>query len=44
MSYEGRVVSFEAIFKVVLMKGNTRIGQRDSGYSVVSSKFCASSR
>ena len=24
------------------MKGNTHIGQRDSGYSVVSSKLCAS--
>ncbi len=42
MSYEGRVVSSEAIFKVVPMKGNTHIGQRDSGYSVVSSKVCAS--
>ena len=42
MSYEGRVVSSEAIFTVVPMKGNTHIGQRDSGYSVVSSKVCAS--
>jgi hypothetical protein len=35
-------MSSEAIFKVVPMKGNTHIGQRGSGYSVVSSKLYAS--
>ena len=33
-------MSSEAIFKIVPVKGNTRTGQRDSGYSVVSSKSC----
>jgi len=37
-------MSSEAILKVVPMKGNTHIGQRDSGYSVVASKVCASRR
>jgi hypothetical protein len=37
-------MSSEAMLKVVPMKGNTRIGQRDSGYSVVSSKICATRR
>jgi hypothetical protein len=42
MSYERRVMSSETTFKVVLMMDNTHIRQRDSGYSVVSSKLCAS--
>ena len=35
-------MSSETTFKVVPMMGNTHTGQRDSGYSVVSSKPCAS--
>jgi len=44
MSYEGRVMFSEKAMKVFLNVGNTHIRQRDSGYSVVSSKLCASSR
>ena len=42
MSYEGRVMSSEATIKVVPVTGNTSTGQRDSGYSVVSSNPCTS--
>ncbi len=42
MSYEGRVMSSEMTFKVILVVGNTHTRQRDSGYSVVSGKPCAS--
>ncbi len=42
MSYEGRVMSSEMTFKVIPVVGNAHTGQRDSGYSVVPSKPCAS--
>jgi len=42
MSYEGRVMSSEMTFKVILGVGNARTGQRDSGYSVVPGQPCAS--
>ena len=42
MSYEGRVMSSEMTCEVILVVGNTYTRQRDSGYSVVSGKPCAS--
>ena len=42
MSCEGRVTSSEMTCEVILVVGNTQIRQRDSGYSVVSGKPCAS--
>ena len=42
MSYEGRVMSSEMTSKVILAVGNAHTRQRDSGYSVVSGKPCAS--
>jgi hypothetical protein len=42
MSYEGRVMSSEMTFKVILVVGNAYAGQRGSGYSAVPGKPCAS--
>ena len=42
MSYEGRVMSPEMTLKVILVEGNAHTRQRDSGYSVVPGKPCAS--
>ena len=42
MSDEGRVMSSEVTFKVILVVGSAHAWQRDSGYSVVPSKPCAS--
>ena len=42
MSCEGRVTSSEMTFEVILVAGDAHTKQRDSGYSAVSGKLCAS--